>query len=85
MLVDTATDYRKLANGILEAWVQNNTGRFHRELERARRMGRDSAAPTEESERIDLLRGIADHMGEARSEEEARVYIGLLRHLATTR
>jgi hypothetical protein len=80
----SALDYRKLANGILEAWGQNNTGRFLRELERARSIDRNEATPAEESERIDLLQGIADQMSAVGSPEEARVYVGLLRHLAAT-
>lgn len=75
-------DYRKVANGILEAWVQNNSGRFRWELERARAL---EPGNNEDSERVDLLVGIADRMGGAANAEEASVYLGLLRHLAATR
>lgn len=80
----SAPDYRKLAIGILEAWGQNNTGRFLRELDRARSIDCGETTPAEEWERIDLLQGIADQMGAVESPEEARVYVGLLRHLAAT-
>lgn len=81
MDIVVAQDYRKVANGILEAWVQNNTGRFRWELDRARALEPGNA---EDSERVDLLVGIADRMGGAATPEEARVYLGLLRHLAAT-
>lgn len=72
------------ATDILDAWYENDPALLVQELAKS---SAPEATPCDdfcERERLDLLAGIAAQMATSiASGEDARVYIGLLQHLAT--
>jgi hypothetical protein len=83
----TSGDCRYFATCILEAWQQQDFALFRSGLNQISAIPVTEQLTSEERERIDLLRGIASEMGGIAAHGdsgEARVYLGLLRHLAST-
>jgi hypothetical protein len=76
------------ASNILSAWEQKSSERLEFELGQISRLS-GHIATADESERLELLAGIAEEMaqmmtGSGRcSHEDAELYCGLLRHLSS--
>jgi hypothetical protein len=78
-------DYSICASGILEAGTQHNLVRLREEIEKVASVDA-SRIPPEDSERLELLAGIASALRGIADNgrlEDAHVYFPLLRHLAS--
>ena len=75
------------ANTLLRAWEQKSMPGLASEIDRLTHASSDDAENASDSERLELLEGIAEEMARmmensGNSGEEADLYCGLLRHLS---